>query len=690
MTSVFVRPLAAGLFAMLLSLGAPTAQVQSITAATQDLANLAGLPPVTPDDQADDGQLLFLFFWGAGQGPEYAQAGTTYEFPQGTYDIYATPAYLNPAVGYAGTVFLRTDGLNLKGLGSGAKFVWHGFDPGVHHATGPNPVLFPGGLPGSLGFFRIENCSNVTIENFEIGMSRAPHTSGEVVLIYPGIGTGGYIHVFVTDPAQFINGPLGGAFPAPVSVWDYHPDGTAQSLFSFTGPSSAHAFPPFGLVGQVIRLDFDDAIVQSHFSALAVGDRVAMKHQYYNGNAFTALECGGLITIKDCVITACPGMGVLASRCNDVTVDNVDVRPVDPNHLFSSTADGIHVRQTGGVVDVRNCDVTYCGDDCFAFLGIAGAVTQTTPSLGQVRVQRSTGPNSTPDIPWQQGEVLEFRTVDGATIIGTATLQANTEVTVGTETHVILTLVNVAPHQVGGDFWVDLDVEMSASTAPAGPRVYSLDETPTSIDMELCTGGDNRGHGVVISQPNAQIRLCEFERTSAAGILGEIRLTRGPWILPGPNGLLVDQCEVRNCNVGLINGTEAEPAAVNFRAFYRTDDEWGESTPGPVGAMQGITITDSWIEDTRFGGIIVGSASGVTVTNNLFERVSQAEPGSAGSYEGTTVTLVEKCMLYLESVLGGTVTGNASIGTNCLTYRAGPAVSGVVSSPNTWVDDCDS
>ena len=141
--------------------------------------------PIKENDGLDDGRSLNFFLNNTASGAPQAQPGTIYEFPAGTYDIAGAspiPSPLATHPGWNGTIYLKKNGLTLRGKGGKARFVWKGFDPLIHNVTQTPKIHFPETFPPgpTFGFFRIEDCSDVTIDDFEIRMSRKPYTLADI------------------------------------------------------------------------------------------------------------------------------------------------------------------------------------------------------------------------------------------------------------------------------------------------------------------------------------------------------------------------------------------------------------------------------------------------------------------------------------------------------------------------------
>ena len=92
-----------------------------------------------------------------------------------------------------------------------------------------------------------------------------------------------------------------------------------------------------------------------------------LRHYVYGGQVFNTVEESSNITYNNISIYGACGMGyVFAYGSNHYQIINsyIGLRPgAEDKYRISTTADGIHITNTGGYFRIDNCDLSFCGDD---------------------------------------------------------------------------------------------------------------------------------------------------------------------------------------------------------------------------------------------------------------------------------------------------------------------------------------
>lgn len=92
-----------------------------------------------------------------------------------------------------------------------------------------------------------------------------------------------------------------------------------------------------------------------------------LRHYVYGGQVFNTVEESSNITYNNISIYGACGMGyVFAYGSNHYQIINsyIGLRPgAEDQYRISTTADGIHVSNSGGYFRIDNCDLSFCGDD---------------------------------------------------------------------------------------------------------------------------------------------------------------------------------------------------------------------------------------------------------------------------------------------------------------------------------------
>ncbi len=87
----------------------------------------------------------------------------------------------------------------------------------------------------------------------------------------------------------------------------------------------------------------------------------------FGGQVFNTVEESSNITYNNISIYGACGMGyVFAYGSNHYQIINsyIGLRPgAEDKYRISTTADGIHITNTGGYFRIDNCDLSFCGDD---------------------------------------------------------------------------------------------------------------------------------------------------------------------------------------------------------------------------------------------------------------------------------------------------------------------------------------
>lgn len=92
-----------------------------------------------------------------------------------------------------------------------------------------------------------------------------------------------------------------------------------------------------------------------------------LRHYVYGGQVFNTVEESSNITYNNISIYGACGMGyVFAYGSNHYQIINsyIGLRPgTEDQYRISTTADGIHISNSGGYFRIDNCDLSFCGDD---------------------------------------------------------------------------------------------------------------------------------------------------------------------------------------------------------------------------------------------------------------------------------------------------------------------------------------
>jgi hypothetical protein len=298
-------------------------------------------------------------------------------FPKGRYDFRPDRAiehYVfvsNNDEGLKRIAFPLTGMEDLEIDGQGSEFIFHGF-------------LCP---------FLLDHAKNITLKDFSIDYVRTFHSEAKIIALQED---GVDLEIAETFPYDIRNGIL--VFTDGKK--DHDPQTTVKSR---------EILYPYGSL-----LEFDsqkrETAFQAHdywaaggLTAKRIGDRqIRLLMPKFKGTPGNILVFGAAnrdvpgITVSDseaAVISGvniyhCGGMGVIAQRSKDITLDHVKVTP-SPNsgRIVSITADATHFVNCGGKITMSNCLFENQKDDATNIHGIyARVIKQFTPNEIEVKL----------------------------------------------------------------------------------------------------------------------------------------------------------------------------------------------------------------------------------------------------------------------------------------------------------------
>jgi len=298
-------------------------------------------------------------------------------FPPGRYDFWPDQAlekYLfisNNDEGLKRVAFPLTgiDGLEIDG--QGAQFVFHGW-------------IIP---------FALEKSRNITLRNFSIDWERAFHSEARVIGSAPD---GLDVEIPAAFPYEIRNGVL---------IFTEGPQGREQlvrvrntpleypyrSLLEFDAVKreTAYRVRDYSVAGGVAARDLGQRRVRLQTSGYTAtpGNIIvfAPSHREVPG---IVVSDSAEIGISGVTLHHCGGMGVIAQRSRDITLERVRVTPQpDGGRMVSITADATHFVNCAGRITIGHCLFENQKDDATNIHGIyARVMRRLGPDEVEVRL----------------------------------------------------------------------------------------------------------------------------------------------------------------------------------------------------------------------------------------------------------------------------------------------------------------
>lgn len=204
--------------------------------------------------------------------------------------------------------------------------------------------------------FYLTDCNNVTLQNLYIDYDPLPFTAGKVLSINaaektfdlqiaaPHTANERHMHGYITydlDRARF--GIRDSANTTIRNVDVYQTTSTTLAQIVNTEPL-------------VLRL-FAEGNVPSYLP----GQNVVVRYQIYSYNCIDTTRSNA-ITVLNTTVWTCPGMGFVATHSSNIRLDHFRVMKKG-DRWMSSAADGTHLNNVRGTVEISNGYYEGMGDD---------------------------------------------------------------------------------------------------------------------------------------------------------------------------------------------------------------------------------------------------------------------------------------------------------------------------------------
>lgn len=456
-------------------------------------------------------------------------------------------------------------------------------DPGRYHfAEGANPahpqhavrahgihdLTIDGGgaeliFSGLLAPFSFAACRNLTVQNLVIDWERPPFSIGPVV----AAATTSF------DVAVWNEFPVQGGEPVQAFM-DFDP----QTLLPRShGLDVYHGVSHTELVGpQRLRVH------TRHPTGIQPGVLAVLRHQVYSFNAFWLERCVDS-TLRDITVYAVPGMGLVGSFSENITLRrfNVRLRP-GTRRLVSATADATHFKGCSGLVSIEDCLFEGMGDDAVN----VGGLYLTTHKRVDDRTVEAAHNLKIPYLP-DSGDTIEFIPPETLLPYASGRVHAATQL----------------PGQ--GEHRIEFEQPLPEGFA-VGHLLANATKVPR-VEIRNCTARNNRARGFLIQTRGAVIENCHFENCTSGGL----------WVLTeaiyffesiGTRDVVARNNTFINCNYGgpLGEGVLSVYAYLKDFAF-----------PPQPGVHRNIALEGNVIHGADNCGIFIAGADGIALRDNV-------------------------------------------------------------------------
>jgi len=488
-----------------------------------------------PDDDGDDTQAFVA-------AVDEIQSGSVRRLliPPGRYHLTAGGNPKSPSVLFP---FSKLDGLEIEG--TGAELL----------------------VSGVTGLFLFDGCRNVSVRGLSFDSPRPAFSVGMVTA-----SAARYFDVAVEPEYPVVGGEAVPAF------MDYDPETRLpmpNGLDIYGGVEHTELLGP-----QMLRVHL------SRNLNVPVGHLMVLRHQVYGSQALEFRRCSD-VEVNDCTVYTVPGMGLVASVCENVTLKNFNVikRP-GSRRPMSATADGSHFGGCKGTVLLEDCTFEGMGDDganikSGLYLSIRKRLDDHT-----VLAQHNLKMVDLPD----PGDTLEMSHVD--TLDPFASGKVRQAVLEPGEEHLHrVTFEEALPTDLR-----EGDVLGNASRAPV-------------LRMRRCTVRANRARGVLCQTRDAIIEDCVFQDCTSAGVLVLTEVVHFFESI-GTRNVVVRNNLFKNCNYGAAAAEGSLCALAYLKDF---------AYPSKPGVHRDVVFANNRILGTNESAIFVVGVDGLTIRDNVIE-----------------------------------------------------------------------
>ena len=296
--------------------------------------------------------------------------------------------------------------------------------------------------------------------------------------------------------------------------------------------------------------------------------------------AVAARNCDQLLW-ENITVHASPGLAFYPHITSHHTIRNCHVK-VKEGRVFSTNADGIHMRGSRGNVLIDSCSFQGMADDGINVHSSAMSIT-AQPAPNQVRVKKHT---------------YSVQPGDSLLLIYSERAEAGPVVKV---THVleetwywVLTLDRELPSLSSGEGFTTSD------------NLYNLSEAANPFVIRNCHFGDYRGRGILVSARGGLIENNDFELREGWSVIFNYESTR--WA----EGPIAQDITVRNNDFNAKGGLA--PAILSV--LYGRDGSTDSPVISPVRSFRNLVIEENRFSEYGKPVIELSNAQEVQIRNN--------------------------------------------------------------------------
>lgn len=198
--------------------------------------------------------------------------------------------------------------------------------------------------------FYFENCSHVTLKNFEIDYQRPFTSQGEVVSVTPDsvvlrINKKEFPYEMRQGVVRFIGEDYDSDFVHGLLEFEKEGKRPITNVFDNSLNSCLHGRE---LEDGLLEIDY-------HFRCIpTVGNMLTIKHERRLVPAIVLDSCKH-VTIENVIIRQAGTMGIVAQLSEDLVIDHVEICPApDSERVFSINADALHFTSCKGKIEITN------------------------------------------------------------------------------------------------------------------------------------------------------------------------------------------------------------------------------------------------------------------------------------------------------------------------------------------------
>lgn len=314
---------------------------------------------------------------------------------------------------------------------------------------------------------------------------------------------------------------------------------------------------------------------------IAVGETLILRHLYNFASPLHFYRCRD-IRLQDVTVMAAPGMGLIAHKCENISLERFSVKP-SGNRRMSTNCDATHFIGCSGKIKITDSYFEGMGDDAVNVHGFY----LTVHEIRGRRVYFSQDADSQDAVPYlpDAGHAVVF--LDVRTLLPYAQTQA--------------TITRVGFDPENGLPYIELDGAVPACVRP-GDCFADMHDI-AGLTVESCTVRNIRGRGMLIQTKGARVANCTFDGCTGQGI--HICTEAGWWESIGAEDVDIAGNRFIHCGFGRTKYCDAVAVAVTTNAEIQK-----------AGVHRGIVIRDNEICGENNTAILLTCVSGVRISGN--------------------------------------------------------------------------